>query len=227
MTLAANTLATAWDQNSAFHQIAPGTATLEKVALDWLRDLLGLPEGISGGFVTGATMANATALAVARHRVLADAGWDVEADGLFGAPRSPWWSGARSTPPCASRWACWGSGRRASPRWRWTDRGGCAPMRSRAWRGRRSSSFRRATSTPAPSTRSARSSRAPTTSGPGSTSTAPSGCGRRPARRCVRSPRAWSWPIPGRRTSTSGSTCPTTPASRSRAIPRRMPARWR
>ncbi len=86
VTLAANTLATAWDQNSAFHQIAPGTATLEKVALDWLRDLLGLPEGISGGFVTGATMANATALAVARHRVLADAGWDVEADGLFGAP---------------------------------------------------------------------------------------------------------------------------------------------
>jgi len=86
VTLAANTLATAWDQNSALHQVTPGTATLEAVALEWLRELLGLPAGISGGFVTGATTANATALAAARHRVLANVGWDVEADGLFGAP---------------------------------------------------------------------------------------------------------------------------------------------
>lgn len=86
VTLAANALATAWDQNTAFHQVTPGTATLEDVALAWLRELLGLPEGVAAGFVSGATMANATALAAARHRVLADAGWDVEAEGLFGAP---------------------------------------------------------------------------------------------------------------------------------------------
>ncbi len=86
VTLAANTLASAWDQNSAFHQVTPGTATVEDVAFEWLRELFGLPEGVSAGFVTGATMANLTALAAARHRVLANAGWDVEADGLFGAP---------------------------------------------------------------------------------------------------------------------------------------------
>ncbi len=86
VTLAASTLATAWDQNSSYHHTTPGTATLEAVALDWLVDLLDLPQGTGGGFVTGATVANATALAAARHDVLARAGWDVEADGLFGAP---------------------------------------------------------------------------------------------------------------------------------------------
>jgi len=86
VTLAANTLATAWDQNSAFHHTTPGTATLEAVALAWLRDLFGLPAGTGAGFVTGATVANVTALAAARHAVLERAGWDVEADGLFGAP---------------------------------------------------------------------------------------------------------------------------------------------
>jgi glutamate/tyrosine decarboxylase-like PLP-dependent enzyme len=86
VTLAANTLATAWDQNSAFHDTTPGTATLEAVALDWLRELFGLPTGTGAGFVTGATVANATALAAARHGALEREGWDVEADGLFGAP---------------------------------------------------------------------------------------------------------------------------------------------
>jgi glutamate/tyrosine decarboxylase-like PLP-dependent enzyme len=86
VTVAANTLATAWDQNSCYHHTTPGTATLEAVALDWLRELLALPVGTGAGFVTGATVANATALAAARHAVLERAGWDVEADGLFGAP---------------------------------------------------------------------------------------------------------------------------------------------
>jgi glutamate/tyrosine decarboxylase-like PLP-dependent enzyme len=84
--LAANWLAGAWDQNAALANITPGVATLEDVALRWLKDVLGLPESTQGAFVTGATMANFTALAAARHRVLADAGWDVEANGLFGAP---------------------------------------------------------------------------------------------------------------------------------------------
>ncbi len=55
-------------------------------AVEWTRKLLGLPEGTVGGVVTGATVANFTALAAARHQLLERAGWDVEADGLFGAP---------------------------------------------------------------------------------------------------------------------------------------------
>ena len=86
VTVASNWLATAWDQNAALHQPTPGVARLEQVALGWIRDLLGLPAGVAGAFVTGATMANLAALAAARHRVLARAGWNVESDGLFGAP---------------------------------------------------------------------------------------------------------------------------------------------
>lgn len=86
VALAANWLAGAWDQNSAFYHVVPGAAKLEQIALRWLLELFGLPETCSGAFVTGATMANFTALAAARHAVLARAGWDIEADGLFGAP---------------------------------------------------------------------------------------------------------------------------------------------
>jgi glutamate/tyrosine decarboxylase-like PLP-dependent enzyme len=84
--LAANWLAGAWDQKTAFRSVAPATSTLEEVSLRWLVDLFGLPEGTAAGFTTGATVANFTALAAARHAVLKQAGWDVEADGLFGAP---------------------------------------------------------------------------------------------------------------------------------------------
>jgi glutamate/tyrosine decarboxylase-like PLP-dependent enzyme len=84
--LAANWLAAAWDQNSAFFHSSPLTEKVEDVALDWLVDLLGLPAGTGAGFVTGATVANFTCLAAARHAVLREVGWDVEADGLFGAP---------------------------------------------------------------------------------------------------------------------------------------------
>jgi glutamate/tyrosine decarboxylase-like PLP-dependent enzyme len=86
VTLAANWLAGAWDQNSALYNVTPGTAHVEQVALEWLIELLGLPAGSGGAFVTGATVANFCALAAARHAVLARAGWNVEADGLFGAP---------------------------------------------------------------------------------------------------------------------------------------------
>lgn len=85
-TVAANWLATAWDQNTAIFHITPAASMLEQVALGWLVDLLGLPATTAGAFVTGATVANFTALAAARHRVLKNAGWDVEADGLIGAP---------------------------------------------------------------------------------------------------------------------------------------------
>ncbi|GAA6619045.1 pyridoxal phosphate-dependent decarboxylase family protein [Scytonema sp. NUACC26] len=86
VTLAANWLAGAWDQNSGMAHITPATAFLEQVALDWLLDLLHLPSECGGAFVTGATVANFTALAAARHAVLDRVGWNVEADGLFGAP---------------------------------------------------------------------------------------------------------------------------------------------
>ncbi len=84
--LGANWLATAWDQNCGLFAATPVTSLLEEVSLAWLLDALGLPAGCGGGFVTGATVANFTALAAARHKVLARAGWDVEAKGLFGAP---------------------------------------------------------------------------------------------------------------------------------------------
>ena len=84
--LGANWLASAWDQNAGLFAATPISATLEEVSLRWLLDALALPAGCGGAFVTGATVANFTALAAARHAVLARVGWDVEAQGLFGAP---------------------------------------------------------------------------------------------------------------------------------------------
>jgi glutamate/tyrosine decarboxylase-like PLP-dependent enzyme len=84
--LAANWLAGAWDQNGGLWATSPISVKTEEVALRWLLDVLGLPASAGGAFVTGATMANFTALAAARHAVLSQVGWDVESDGLFGAP---------------------------------------------------------------------------------------------------------------------------------------------
>ena len=84
--LAANMLASAWDQNAGLVVISPATTKLETVALRWLLDALHLPATSGAGFVTGATMANFTCLAAARHALLKRAGWNVEEQGLFGAP---------------------------------------------------------------------------------------------------------------------------------------------
>jgi glutamate/tyrosine decarboxylase-like PLP-dependent enzyme len=84
--LAANWLAGAWDQNAAMQVLSPVAAKLEEIVLEWMVDLLGLPSGSGAGFVTGTTMANFSALAAARTSLLKHAGWDVEEDGLFGAP---------------------------------------------------------------------------------------------------------------------------------------------
>ncbi len=86
VALAANWQVAAWDQNGFTHLSSPAAATIEAIALRWLVDLLNLPAGTGGAFVTGATMANFTALAAARSKILTDAGWDVERMGLFGAP---------------------------------------------------------------------------------------------------------------------------------------------
>jgi glutamate/tyrosine decarboxylase-like PLP-dependent enzyme len=84
--LAAKLLGTAWDQNNAARLGSPIAAKLEEVALEWLRQLFALPEGTTGAFTTGATMANFIGLASARHALLKKQGWNVEEDGLFGAP---------------------------------------------------------------------------------------------------------------------------------------------
>src|SRR5947209_7126416 len=84
--LAANWLAAAWNQNAALRVMSPIGAELEEVALRWVCEALGLPPECEGGLVTCATMANFTALVTARHALLARAGWDVTADGMFGAP---------------------------------------------------------------------------------------------------------------------------------------------
>src|SRR5476649_429624 len=82
----ADWLVSAWDQNSALYASSPLVAIVEEIAAAWLCDLVGLPSGASVGFVTGCQMANFTALAAARHHVLRGAGWNVEANGLNGAP---------------------------------------------------------------------------------------------------------------------------------------------
>jgi glutamate/tyrosine decarboxylase-like PLP-dependent enzyme len=85
--LAADWLASAWDQNAGLYVLGPAAGVVEEVAGRWLAELLGLPAGVSVGFVTGAQMANFAGLAVALHEVLRRAGWDLAADGLWGAPR--------------------------------------------------------------------------------------------------------------------------------------------
>jgi len=84
--LAADWLAAAWDQNAGLFVLGPAAATVEDVAAGWLTELLGLPATASCGFVTGGLGANFGGLAAARNHVLARAGWDVERDGLLGAP---------------------------------------------------------------------------------------------------------------------------------------------
>ncbi len=84
---AADVLAVGWDQCAYNATLAPGEAVVEEIAGGWLKELLGLPAAASVGFVTGGQAANTIGLAVARHHQLAAAGWDVERDGLTGAPR--------------------------------------------------------------------------------------------------------------------------------------------
>ncbi|MHA1523133.1 MAG: pyridoxal phosphate-dependent decarboxylase family protein [Alphaproteobacteria bacterium] len=85
-TVAAGILAKAWDQNSFGFISSPAVAQIEMTALRWVTQVLGLPPTSEGTFVAGATMANFTCLAGARNQVLRQAGWDIDAHGLFGAP---------------------------------------------------------------------------------------------------------------------------------------------
>ena len=85
--LAADWLAAAWDQNAGAFTVSPASAIVEEAASVWLKDVLGLPAGASVAFVTGCQMAHVTGLMTARHELLRRLGWDVERDGLAGAPR--------------------------------------------------------------------------------------------------------------------------------------------
>jgi len=85
-SVAATWMAAAWDQNAGLRVMSPVSAALEDVAIGWVRELLRLPPECGAALTTGATMANFTALAAARHALLERAGWNVENDGLFGAP---------------------------------------------------------------------------------------------------------------------------------------------
>jgi glutamate/tyrosine decarboxylase-like PLP-dependent enzyme len=85
-SVAASWLAGAWDQNAGMRATSPVAAELEEVALGWVRELLGLPAGGEGAIVTGGSTANFVGLAAARHALLEHAGWDVDNDGLPGAP---------------------------------------------------------------------------------------------------------------------------------------------
>lgn len=86
VTVAAHWLADAWDQNACLYELSPVSAYIEEIVLNWIIELFGLPSGAAGALVTGTQMADVTALAAARHALLRRAGWDVDRDGLFGAP---------------------------------------------------------------------------------------------------------------------------------------------
>ena len=86
VTVAAQYLAAGWDQNCFSFVSSPAVACIEQASLRWVKEALGLPASAEGTLVTGATMANFTCLAAARNRVLERQGWDVERQGLFGAP---------------------------------------------------------------------------------------------------------------------------------------------
>lgn len=96
IAVAAAWLTTAWDQNTALAVMSPVATRLDDIAIKWVADALGLPAGVGGAFVTGATMANTTAFAAARDAVLTRSGWNAHRDGLVGAPPITVWVGGEA-----------------------------------------------------------------------------------------------------------------------------------
>ena len=182
--LAADWLVGAWDQNAVLRQVTPGVAAAEELAAAWLLDLLGLPAGSGVGFATGATTANFTGIAAARDTLLRRSGWDVSR-GLAGGPAVRVLAGRErhDSVDLALRYAGLPSPDLVDV----TTRAGCSrsrsPSASPSPTPRRWSCSRPATCTRVPATRSTRACRSPTSTAPGCTSTAPSGCGRPRPRR--------------------------------------------
>src|SRR5919206_317272 len=116
VAVAADWLTSAWDQNAGGYVAAPSLSVVEEVAAGWVRELLGLPAGCGIGFITGCQMAHFTCLAAARDAVLRDAGWDVEAKGLQGAPELCVIAGDHAHVTVTVACACSGSGGAYSPR---------------------------------------------------------------------------------------------------------------
>ena len=85
--VAVNWLSTAWDQHGTFAATSPATTALERIAMRWIIELLGLPAESVGAFVTGTTVAHITALAAARDWLLSQCGWNIDQQGMFGAPK--------------------------------------------------------------------------------------------------------------------------------------------
>ena len=143
VALASSWLLSAWDQNAALPVMSPVVARVHDVVAGWLVDLLQLPEDTGVAFVTGATVANAAGLAAGRDAVLAQLGWDAQADGLFGAPAFDVVVGAGRTRRCRSRsdWSGWAASVSSSSRR--TSRAGCAPISSPISPGRCSCAPRR------------------------------------------------------------------------------------
>jgi glutamate/tyrosine decarboxylase-like PLP-dependent enzyme len=113
VAVAADWLTSAWDQNAGLYVSSPAAAVVEEVAGRWMIDLFGLPETTSVGFTTGAGASNAVAVMAARHALLAREGWDVERQGLYGAPEITVLIGdeAHITVPVALQYAGLGSER--------------------------------------------------------------------------------------------------------------------
>jgi len=143
--LAANWLAGAWDQNTAFTVMSPVAAALEEIVLDWLREIFGLPVSCGAGFVTGATMANFTCLAAARGALLRRAGWNAEERGLFGAPELKVIVGGDVHVFCSRLSPCWDWAGPGSPSFRPTIKAACVLIRYPFSTIARLSVFRRAT----------------------------------------------------------------------------------
>ena len=174
----------AWDQNAALPVMSPVAARLHDVVpgAGW-STCCACPRTPGLAFVSGATVANASCLAAARDALLARLGWDVQADGLFGAPPLPVVIGERAHSTLSKSLGLVGLGRDAGARGA-RRRPGPAARRpaARPRRARCSSARRPARSTPAPSTRSTRSPTGWPSAAAGCTSTARSGCGRSPTR---------------------------------------------
>ena len=235
---AADMLALGWDQPAFNATLSPAAIAAEQVAGGWAKELLGIPATASVGFVTGAQEANTVGLAAARHHVLAERGWDVEQDGLQGAPRmrvvvgderhatidrSLRLLGLGTARP--SRCGRTPTARSTSSTWRRSSPTADGPDDRLPAGGQREHRRLR---------RPRRPARPPTTTAPGCTSTARSGCGPPPHPDFRHLTAASSRPTRGAATRTSGSTSPTTraglrlPAGRARrrhVVRRGLPGR--
>ena len=230
--LAADWLASAWDQNAFSAVSSPAAAVVEEVACGWLLELLGLPAESGVGLTTGAQMANVTGLAAARHAAARAGGLGSRGAGperSATAARPGGRGGARHR--LARACGCSGFGRaavevvpvdgqgamRADALASALAAGGGEAIVVRAGGQREHGRDRPARPTSSPP---------PASTTPGSTSTAPSGCGPRRARRWRASWPAWATPTPGPPTATSGSTSPTTAASSPSATAPPTSPRW-